>query len=41
MELLAVALDQPTRRGRWRLELDLAAFAERVGILPGTSGRED
>jgi leucyl/phenylalanyl-tRNA--protein transferase len=33
LELLAVALDQPTRRGRWRLELDAEAFAASGGAL--------
>ena len=33
MELLAVALDQPTRRGRWQLELDMDDFAARGGAL--------
>ncbi len=35
MELLHVALDQPTRRGRWQFEMDLDAFAARGGVLEG------
>jgi leucyl/phenylalanyl-tRNA--protein transferase len=31
MELLAVALDEPTRRGPWTFELDLEAFAKDPG----------
>lgn len=33
LELLAVALDQPTRRGRWHLDLDLDDFVARGGAL--------
>jgi leucyl/phenylalanyl-tRNA---protein transferase len=31
---LKVALDAPTRRGRWAFEIDLAAWAERGGVAP-------
>jgi leucyl/phenylalanyl-tRNA--protein transferase len=34
LELLRIALDQPTRRGRWAFELDPAAFAARGGAPP-------
>jgi leucyl/phenylalanyl-tRNA--protein transferase len=40
MELLHVALDQPTRRGKWRFEIDLDDFARRGGALPGTQLEE-
>jgi leucyl/phenylalanyl-tRNA---protein transferase len=40
MELLHVALDQPTRRGRWEFEMDLQAFAARGGVLEG-GGSDD
>jgi leucyl/phenylalanyl-tRNA--protein transferase len=33
LELLAVALDEPTRRGRWEFELDLDAFAASAGMM--------
>lgn len=32
LELLKAALDQPTRRGRWQLDLDLDAFAATGGV---------
>lgn len=32
LEQLKVALDQPTRRGRWKFELDLDAFAASGGV---------
>lgn len=35
LELLATALDEPTRRGRWAFELDLDAFAAAGGGRPG------
>lgn len=39
LERLAIALDEPTRRGQWRFELDLAAFAERGGAFsPADAG---
>jgi len=34
IEMLKVALDEPTRRGRWAFELDLDAFAASGGDLP-------
>jgi len=34
LEMLHIALDEPTRRGRWVLDLDLEAFA-RDGGVPG------
>lgn len=33
LELLKIALDEPTRRGRWRFELDPDAFAASGGTL--------
>jgi len=40
LDLLRGALDQPTRRGRWTLELDLDAFAASGGVTSGDgSGR--
>ena len=33
LELLSVALDEPTRRGTWAFELDLARFAATGGML--------
>jgi leucyl/phenylalanyl-tRNA--protein transferase len=33
LELLARALDAPTRRGRWKLDLDLDAFATTGGAM--------
>ncbi len=41
MELLHIALDQPTRRGKWSFEMDLEAFAARGGVLDGTGGGDD
>jgi leucyl/phenylalanyl-tRNA--protein transferase len=38
LELLKVALDQPTRRGVWRFELDLEAFAARGGAEAAGGG---
>jgi leucyl/phenylalanyl-tRNA--protein transferase len=42
LELLTRALDEPTRRGRWRFELDLEAFAASGGMMHaganGTNG---
>ena len=35
LEMLMVALDEPTRRGTWEFELDLDAFAETGGGGPG------
>jgi leucyl/phenylalanyl-tRNA---protein transferase len=35
LDLLRVALDQPTRRGRWTFELDQAEFAETGGFTSG------
>jgi leucyl/phenylalanyl-tRNA--protein transferase len=40
MELLHVALDQPTRRGKWQFDLDLDDFARRGGVLPGAQMEE-
>ena len=37
---LRVALDQPTRRGRWTFELDLAAWAARAGAWPDNDGSD-
>lgn len=37
MELLHIALDQPTRRGKWQFEMDLEAFAARGGVLEGAA----
>ncbi len=34
LEILQVALDQPTRRGRWAFELDLDAFAASGSLTP-------
>lgn len=39
--LLRLALDQPTRRGRWAFELDLAAWAARGGDWPDASDGSD
>jgi leucyl/phenylalanyl-tRNA--protein transferase len=33
LELLKIALDEPTKRGRWTLELDPVAFAASGGLL--------
>jgi leucyl/phenylalanyl-tRNA--protein transferase len=33
LELLAIALDEPTRRGKWTFELDLEEFAATGGML--------
>jgi leucyl/phenylalanyl-tRNA---protein transferase len=33
LQLLARALDEPTRRGKWKLELDFAAFTATGGML--------
>ncbi|HVK85672.1 MAG TPA: leucyl/phenylalanyl-tRNA--protein transferase [Kofleriaceae bacterium] len=33
LELLQTALDEPTKRGKWELELDPEAFAVRGGVL--------
>jgi leucyl/phenylalanyl-tRNA---protein transferase len=35
LQRLHVALDEPTRRGRWAFEIDLAALAARGGALAG------
>jgi leucyl/phenylalanyl-tRNA---protein transferase len=40
MEMLAVALDEPTRRGRWSFEMDLGDFANRGGVLGGGGGED-
>jgi leucyl/phenylalanyl-tRNA--protein transferase len=37
LEELAEALDEPTKRGRWAFDLDLAAFAARGGELADAS----
>jgi leucyl/phenylalanyl-tRNA--protein transferase len=34
LEMLARALDEPTRRGRWAFDIDLDAFAAGGGVLP-------
>jgi len=34
LEMLAVALDEPTRRGKWEFEIDLDAFAATGGGAP-------
>jgi leucyl/phenylalanyl-tRNA--protein transferase len=34
LEMLAVALDEPTRRGKWEFDIDLDAFAETGGGGP-------
>jgi leucyl/phenylalanyl-tRNA--protein transferase len=34
LEMLAVALDEPTRRGKWQFEIDLDAFAATGGGVP-------
>ena len=33
LELLAVALDEPTRRGRWQFEMSLEEFATTGGMM--------
>ncbi len=33
LAMLSRALDEPTKRGRWKLELDQAAFAETGGMM--------
>ncbi|HEY1555979.1 MAG TPA: leucyl/phenylalanyl-tRNA--protein transferase [Kofleriaceae bacterium] len=35
LEMLAHALDEPTKRGRWAFELDLDAFARTGGLMEG------
>ena len=37
LDLLAVALDEPTRRGKWRFDIDLDAIAARGGVLAETT----
>lgn len=37
LELLKIALDEPTRRGTWSFELDQDAFAASGGMLTSTS----
>jgi hypothetical protein len=39
--MLARALDEPTRRGRWTFELDLAAFARTGGMMRAESAAEE
>lgn len=41
LDQLRVALDHPTRRGRWRFELDLDAWAARGGAWPDTDPDSD
>jgi leucyl/phenylalanyl-tRNA--protein transferase len=33
LQLLATALDEPTRRGKWKLELDMEKFTETGGLM--------
>jgi leucyl/phenylalanyl-tRNA--protein transferase len=33
LQLLARALDEPTKRGKWKLELDMDAFTESGGLM--------
>ena len=33
LEMLTRALDEPTRRGKWKLELDVATFAATGGMM--------
>jgi leucyl/phenylalanyl-tRNA--protein transferase len=40
LELLSRALDAPTRRGRWKLELDAAEFAATGGTMSAQNGRD-
>jgi leucyl/phenylalanyl-tRNA--protein transferase len=37
LELLKIALDEPTRRGKWTLELDLDAFAASGGAVTSSA----
>jgi leucyl/phenylalanyl-tRNA---protein transferase len=41
MELLAIALDQPTRRSRWSFEINLDDFTRRGGVLTERNGGEE
>jgi leucyl/phenylalanyl-tRNA--protein transferase len=40
LEMLKRALDEPTRRGRWTMELDLAEFAETGGMMRAAVGAD-
>jgi hypothetical protein len=39
--LLAIALDQPTRRSRWSFEINLDDFTRRGGVLTERNGGEE
>jgi hypothetical protein len=38
LAMLARALDEPTKRGKWQIELDLDAFAATGGLFKQKNG---
>jgi leucyl/phenylalanyl-tRNA--protein transferase len=41
LEMLTRVLDEPTKRGKWQLDLDLDAFAATGGMMKETNGAAD